>query len=465
MALEFIGGTLFTLLYDGVKQAMSKGGTFKSLLGDLKSTLDSLVARDIQQIGEHNVELGLPNEEIEGLKMLMEEGVKLVEKLSNFSMWNYCCLNDYSEQIVELDRALKRLLQKLKMQEARDVKEVLVLARQNRDKLDEVNRRLLDIQKLLQERAGDVTESSVSGGNAETVREQSQGNGGQQVTSFDGGTSLQAVFVVLFDVVIEVKDKTTVFKSLLGDLKSTLDSLKPLIEEIAKHNKVLDRPKEELETFRNQMEMGVELIRKCSKVRLWSSCKQYKYRDKLLGLDESLQKLLNILKVQVARDVKETLVSVKNIEAVIQKIEGSGLVEDQIQTKGWGALPEPLSPRVGLDLVNVQGTRDVKETLVSARNTKAVVDKIEGRGVEQNQRAAENHSRNIDSNASRSRGSEFSEAVTRQMDKSQSDGKILETSNLRIFSFSELRAATRNFSRDTMVGEGEYGAGFQRLGV
>ena len=180
MALEFIGGTLFTLLYDGVKQAMSKSGTFKSLLGDLQSTLDSLVARDIQQIGEHNVELGLPNEEIEGLKMLMEEGVKLVEKLSNFRMWNYCCLNDYSEQIVELDRALKRLLQKLKMQEARDVKEVLVLARQNRDKLDEVNRRLLDIQKLLQERAGDVTESSVSGGNAETVREQSQGNGEQQ---------------------------------------------------------------------------------------------------------------------------------------------------------------------------------------------------------------------------------------------------------------------------------------------
>ncbi|XP_016651927.1 PREDICTED: probable LRR receptor-like serine/threonine-protein kinase At5g48740 isoform X2 [Prunus mume] len=459
MALEFIGGTLFTLLYDGVKQAMSKSGTFKSLLGDLKSTLDSLVARDIQQIGEHNVELGLPNEEIEGLKMLMEEGVKLVEKLSNFHMWNYCCLNDYSEQIVELDRALKRLLQKLKMQEARDVKEVLVLARQNRDKLDEVNRRLLDIQKLLQERAGDVTESSVSGGNAETVREQSQGN----VTSFDGGTSLQAVFVVLFDVVIEVKDKTTVFKPLLGDLKSTLDSLKPLIEEIAKHNKVLDRPKEELENFRNQMEMGVELIRKCSKVRLWSSCKQYKYRDKLLGLDESLQKLLNILKVQVARDVKETLVSVKNIEAVIQKIEGSGLVQDQIQTKGWGALPEPLSPRVGLDLVNVQGTRDVKETLVSARNTKAVVDKIEGSGAVQNQRAAENHSRNIDSNASRSRGSEFSEAVTRRMDKSQSDGKILETSNLRIFSFSELKAATRNFRGDTMVGEGEYGQVFKGL--
>ncbi|KAL6273770.1 hypothetical protein ACE6H2_024462 [Prunus campanulata] len=462
MALEFIGGTLFTLLYDGVKQVMSKSGTFKSLLGDLKSTLDSLVARDIQQIGEHNVELGLPNEEIEGLKMLMEEGVKLVEKLSNFRMWNYCCLNDYTEQIAELDRALKRLLQKLKLQEARDVKEVLLLARQNRDKLDEVNRRLLDIQKLLQERAGDVMESSVSGGNAETVREQSQGNGEQPVTSFDGGTSLQAVFVVLFDVVIEVKDKTTVFKPLLGDLKSTLDSLKPLIEEIAKHNKVLDRPKEELENFRNQMEKGVELIRKCSKVRLWSSCKLYKYTDKLMGLDESLQKMLNILKVQVARDVKETLVSVKNIEGVIKKIEGSGLVQDQIQTKGSGALPEPLSPRVGLDIVNnMQGTRDVKEALVSDRNTKVVVDKIEGSGVVQNQRTSKNHSRNIDSNASGSTASEFSEAVSPRMDKSRTDGKILEISNLRVFSFAELKAATRNFSLDTMVGEGEYGRVFK----
>ncbi|CAN6541793.1 unnamed protein product [Malus baccata var. baccata] len=48
VALELIGGTLFTLLYDGVKQAMSKSSTFKSLMGDLKSTPDSLVPRDIQ---------------------------------------------------------------------------------------------------------------------------------------------------------------------------------------------------------------------------------------------------------------------------------------------------------------------------------------------------------------------------------------------------------------------------------
>ncbi|TQE01992.1 hypothetical protein C1H46_012426 [Malus baccata] len=176
------GATQFATILN--KQAMSKSSTFKSLLGDLKSTLDSLVPRDIQQIEEHNVELGLPNDEIESLKMQMEEGVKLVVKLSNFRMWNYCCLYDYTDQIVELDRALKRLLQKLKMQEARDVKEVLLLSRQNRNKLDEVNRRLLDVQKLLQQRAGEGgngLENLVSGSSTETApREQTQWNSGEQ---------------------------------------------------------------------------------------------------------------------------------------------------------------------------------------------------------------------------------------------------------------------------------------------
>ncbi|CAN6541794.1 unnamed protein product [Malus baccata var. baccata] len=345
---------------------MSKSSTFKSLLGDLKSTLDSLVPRDIQQIEEHNVELGLPNDEIESLKMQMEEGVKLVVKLSNFRMWNYCCLYDYTDQIVELDRALKRLLQKLKMQEARDVKEVLLLSRQNRNKLDEVNRRLLDVQKLLQQRAGEGgngLENLVSGSSTETApREQTQWNSGEQVTSFDGGASLEAVFLALFDAVIEAKDKTVMFKPLLENLIATLESVKPLIEEITKHNKVLDHAEEQLEDFRIQMENGVELIGKCSRDHLWASCKHYKYTDKLLRLDESLQILLNILKVKIARDVKQAFASVQHVEAVIKQIEESGVLQFQIQTRGT----------VGLDMLNVQGTRDVKESLLSIRSKKAV---------------------------------------------------------------------------------------------
>ena len=36
-------------------------------------------------------------------------------------------------------------------------------------------------------------------------------------------------------------------------------------------------------------------------------------------------------------------------------------------------------------------------------------------------------------------------------------GEILATPNLRIFTYSELKAATRNFEIDTLLGEGAYG--------
>jgi hypothetical protein len=37
------------------------------------------------------------------------------------------------------------------------------------------------------------------------------------------------------------------------------------------------------------------------------------------------------------------------------------------------------------------------------------------------------------------------------------EGRILETPNLRIFTFAELKAATRNFKSDTLLGEGGFG--------
>jgi len=37
------------------------------------------------------------------------------------------------------------------------------------------------------------------------------------------------------------------------------------------------------------------------------------------------------------------------------------------------------------------------------------------------------------------------------------EGRILETPDLRIFTFAELRTATRNFKPDTVLGEGGFG--------
>ena len=40
-------------------------------------------------------------------------------------------------------------------------------------------------------------------------------------------------------------------------------------------------------------------------------------------------------------------------------------------------------------------------------------------------------------------------------------GQILPTPKLRIFSFTELKVATKNFSRDTVIGEGGFGQVFK----
>lgn len=122
---------------------------------------------------------------------------------------------------------------------------------------------------------------------------------------------------------------------ILGHLKSTLDCLKPLIEDTARHNynKALDRPKKEVETFGMQMKNGVELVRKCSKVHRWTSSETYKYTNQLFELDEFLQRQLSVLIVLVARDVKDTSVWLRNVRKVAERIKGiSGVARDVRET-------------------------------------------------------------------------------------------------------------------------------------
>lgn len=43
----------------------------------------------------------------------------------------------------------------------------------------------------------------------------------------------------------------------------------------------------------------------------------------------------------------------------------------------------------------------------------------------------------------------------------RSEGEILQSSNLKNFSFSELRTATKNFRPDSVLGEGGFGSVFK----
>jgi hypothetical protein len=77
--------------------------------------------------------------------------------------------------------------------------------------------------------------------------------------------------------------------------------------------------------------------------------------------------------------------------------------------------------------------------------------------------ASSNDGKNIGSSAtSSSTGkSQFSEAASGSVDEVYPDGKILETPNLKEFSFVDLKTATRNFKTDSVLGEGGFGKVFK----
>ncbi|CAB4310670.1 unnamed protein product [Prunus armeniaca] len=93
-----------------------------------------------------------------------------------------------------------------------------------------------------------------------------------------------------------------------------------------------------------------------------------------IGLCEHLPHALafDVLNVQGTRDGKEILDSTTNMEAASKQIKGNSWVQDHIDV----AVTEPTSPTVGLDVMNMQGTRDENETLVSLK--KAADKQIKG---------------------------------------------------------------------------------------
>ncbi|KAM5576440.1 U-box domain-containing protein 5 [Rosa sericea] len=394
-ALDLIGGQVFELLSASVTRAVDRKAAFGDLLQDMKYTLKSLKRQAIviRQIQEYNLELSLPNDEMIALVTQMTVGRQLVDKLSGirFRLCNFCCINDLADQLKELNSSLESLFDNLQLEQVRDIKETLKLSRQNRDDLEKMKvmlekiMQLIDdpevkglLKKLVGQNAGGSMNSSTStsplGSGSCTENE---GNCVTQVSS--SKVLVAAAFRVLLNAIIKVKESTIMFRPLLRRLKSTLDYLLPLIGDMVQCNKALDRPEEELENMRIQMENGVVLIGKCLNVRRWTRDKKYIYINQLFELNDYLQEQLSILLVQIARDVRETSVLIRNIKEVVKRDERSGMAENQLEYKGCCNVSEPPFPTAGFK-TNMQGTRDVMmETLVFVKNIEEGVKGMEGR--------------------------------------------------------------------------------------
>ncbi|BFG38945.1 hypothetical protein CerSpe_252190 [Prunus speciosa] len=164
-----------------------------------------------------------------------------------------------------------------------------------------------------------------------------------------GGAVLGTLFSELYKRLEKLIIKNFKYKNILNNFKSSLDSLKPVIDQIDEYNKELDHPEQELKDLKEVMEKGIELVGECLEVRERQFYKKNKCANKLLQLDKSLQALLQRLVVQGIRDVKGSSVSVRNIEKGLSRIESSLVLQNQAKIEAWGAAPELPLLVVGLD--------------------------------------------------------------------------------------------------------------------
>ncbi|XP_004308357.1 PREDICTED: uncharacterized protein LOC101311627 [Fragaria vesca subsp. vesca] len=304
----------------------------------------------------------------------MNEGIELVAILSKLSMcnihiWGNCfnCIEpNCAEQLGELDRSLRRLLELLELEQRRNVTELLCLARHAKDKQDDLEKKQDELEKKVDVILRGQQEIHAMLMEQQDVIRRIVSNSEQQAPlSSEGGAAnpalgrLGVVFRQLFDAVAQVTVENMMFKRLLKTFKSTLYCIQPLIEEITEHSRVLHLPNQEAEKLILQIENGVEYVLKCSKVGKHANYKKYKHTNKILDLNESFQKLFIELKGQVERNVKEAIDSADKIEMAIRKIEAElDLCDVQ--------LPEHPSPAIGIDIHNMQGLRDVSETLLDS---------------------------------------------------------------------------------------------------
>ncbi|KAL6177336.1 hypothetical protein ACLB2K_048862 [Fragaria x ananassa] len=254
-------GEGFTVLYDVINKGMvGKFLQFKPLLEALRSTLDSIQLLIIQQIGEHNVKLDLSNEDIRELERKMREGQKLICKLSKLRWWNRIKNSRYTSQLVELDRSLKGLLKQVLMQQARDIKENLLVVKQTARQLvefQEFNERLLRERTLLQEDARELQEkfllalhnngkrlAELQAVIEKMMKQQEAREVTNAVASTEGDfflkmasrgnhlkvTNLMPLYKDLYEALQQLFNENSKYKPVLRSIKTTLDSLPPLTE-------------------------------------------------------------------------------------------------------------------------------------------------------------------------------------------------------------------------------------------
>ncbi|XP_041006774.1 probable disease resistance protein At5g66900 [Juglans microcarpa x Juglans regia] len=157
------------------------------------------------------------------------------------------------------------------------------------------------------------------------------------------GAAFGEAFAVLYSTVKDVITKTLAFKSILQQLKSTLDVLDPLVKDIQQSNRELGRSEKETHDLIQQMKKGEKLVSKYSNLTGWKHFVRYHYANKLRSLDEALCRFFQIhIPAWGLRNGIEVLRGVNHLCAQMNSAGINGVLPC--------AVPEPPDFTVGLDV-------------------------------------------------------------------------------------------------------------------
>ena len=148
----------------------------------------------------------------------------------------------------------------------------------------------------------------------------------------------------LFDIVKAVTGNTLMFEDVLERLKSTLDRLKRVVEEIEGSHREMGRP-EEISALIKQMKKGEDRVKKYSKLQWWKYPMRSCYTRKLRKLEAELTKFFQLdVPAWTCRSASNTWNVVSEMRARMNLAEGNG--------GGSCAVPVPEPPdfTVGLDV-------------------------------------------------------------------------------------------------------------------
>lgn len=161
------------------------------------------------------------------------------------------------------------------------------------------------------------------------------------------GAALGAVFQEALVGIAKIINMGRKYPSTLQTNVSTLEAMRPLVNDIVRCNQELDRPRAEVDILVREFKAGEELVRKYSNKSLWKVlCYPY-YQMRLKGGDESLRRTLSVdVQAQMARDLKEVLKKMTDVFMILS--EQFGPTNYTLRTALYGYPENPVFT-VGLE--------------------------------------------------------------------------------------------------------------------